>query len=93
MRERHSVKLSKRDGYAKWVNRFTIQLSQSFPTQRYADKETFLTSAYQKKLEERKQLEEDLRREEKIEGKGRLVFPGLLHGAEQWHECYSNSSS
>ena len=34
----------------------------------YGDKDTFLTSAYRKKLEERKQMEEELRREEEKEG-------------------------
>ena len=34
----------------------------------YGDKDTFLTSAYRKKLEERREMEEELRQEEKREG-------------------------
>ena len=34
----------------------------------YRDKETFLTGAYRKKLEERKKMEEELRKEAAIEG-------------------------
>ena len=39
----------------------------------YGDKDTFLTSAYRKALEERKILEEELKMEAKIEGKYILV--------------------
>ena len=35
----------------------------------YGDKETFLTSAYRKKLEERRKMEEELKQEEAKEGK------------------------
>ena len=34
----------------------------------YGDKETFLTSAYRQKLEERKKMEEELKQEEAREG-------------------------
>lgn len=34
----------------------------------YGDKDTFLTSAYRKKLEERKQMEEELKEAAKREG-------------------------
>ena len=34
----------------------------------YGDKDTFLTSAYRKKLEERRQMEEELKQEEAKEG-------------------------
>ena len=34
----------------------------------YEDKDTFLTSAYRKKLEERREMEEELKQEEKREG-------------------------
>ena len=46
---------------------FEFQLSWLFLSQMYADKETFLTSAYRQKLEERKKMEEELRREEEAE--------------------------
>ena len=36
----------------------------------YGDKDTFLTSAYRQKLKERKKMEEELKQEEKKDGKG-----------------------
>lgn len=44
----------------------------------YGDKDTFLTSAYRKKLEERKQMEEELRREEEKEGKHGNHLPARM---------------
>lgn len=41
----------------------------------YGDKDTFLTSAYRKKLEERKQMEEELRREQEKEGEHGYHLP------------------
>jgi hypothetical protein len=40
----------------------------------YGDKETFLTSAYRQKLEERKKMEEELKQEEAKEGEECIII-------------------
>lgn len=47
----------------------------------YGDKETFLTSAYRQKLEERKKMEEELKEAARKEG----VCVGIIYRAHVLH--------
>ena len=54
-----------------------VQKERETEDETFADKDAFMTGAYRKKLEERAEIEEKLRREEEIESKFNV---GMLLG-------------
>ena len=54
-----------------------VQKERETEDETFADKDAFMTGAYRKKLEERAEIEEKLRREEEIESK---FIVGMLLG-------------